>query len=88
MAPGAVHFATAILDADVVGTYASDAAGDVLGNLWGEVVQVADAIGAKIEASDGVLGSWMNLAGIEASCAAQRVRRPPQFGGCTGSQSL
>lgn len=53
MALGAVYFGTAIVDADVVDTYADDRARAVLGTLCGEVVQVADAMGVTVETSDG-----------------------------------
>lgn len=53
MALGAVYFGTAIVDADVIDVYADDAARAVLEKLCGEVASVADAMGVRIETSDG-----------------------------------
>lgn len=78
IALGAVYFGTAVVDADVVETYGSDAARDVLGRLCGEVVQVADAMGVTVEESDGFdpkafRPGALDATGIEASWDAQRA---------------
>lgn len=53
MALGAVYFGTAIVDAPVVEIYARDDARAVLEKLCAEVVSVAEALGVRIEDSDG-----------------------------------
>ncbi len=53
MALGAAYFGTAIADMDVVDVYESAERRAVLGALCGEVVSVAEALGVKVETSDG-----------------------------------
>ena len=53
MALGSVYFGTAIIDKPVLDVYASEQARSVLETLCGEVVMVADAMGVRIESSDG-----------------------------------
>lgn len=53
MALGAVYFGTAIVDRSVLEVYTSPEARAVLEKLCGEVVAVADAMGVRMETSDG-----------------------------------
>lgn len=77
MALGAVYFGTAIVNADVVDIYRRDDARAVLEKLCGEVVAVADAMGVRIETSDGFdpqafRNGGVDLAARTASWDAQR----------------
>jgi 2-dehydropantoate 2-reductase len=53
LALGAIYFATALTDSDVTDLYAEARWRALLGRLAGEVVQVAEAEGVRIEAFDG-----------------------------------
>lgn len=90
MALGAIYFATALVSADVLEIYAHPAYRKMLGALAGEVVQVGEAEGTRMESCDGFdpkvfrPGASADPVAVEVSWDGQRRYWGRHQGGRTG----